>query len=97
MKREVVGCVTQEPSTHTLVAKGGSSRSSPAWAGSPPATVMIVGSAGAHETQAVAVKVTAKRVTARAVTPTAKVTDVATVQQADGTDGCSPADTRSRF
>jgi hypothetical protein len=46
--------------------------------------VMIAASAGAHETQAVAVKVTAKRVTARAVTPTAKVTDVATVQQADG-------------
>jgi hypothetical protein len=46
--------------------------------------VMIAGSAGAHQTQAVAVKVTAKRVTARAVTPTAKVTDVATVQQADG-------------
>jgi hypothetical protein len=45
------------------------------------ATVMIVGSAGAHQTQAVAVKVTAKRVTARAVTPTAKVVDVATLQQ----------------
>lgn len=48
-------------------------------------TVMIVGSAGAQQTQAVAFKVTAKRVTARAVTPTAKVTDVATVQQANGT------------
>jgi hypothetical protein len=46
-------------------------------------TVMVVGSAGAHQTQAVAVKVTAKRVTARAVTPAAKVADVATLQQAD--------------
>ena len=72
-------------STHALVARGGSSRSSPVWAGVAAGAVMIVGSAGAHETQAVAVKVTAKRVTARAVTPTAKVTDVATVQQADGT------------
>ena len=45
------------------------------------ATVMIVGSAGAHQTQAVAVKVTAKRVSARAVSPAAKVVDVATIAQ----------------
>lgn len=45
------------------------------------ATAMIVGGAGAHQTQAVAVKVTAKRVSARAVSAVANVVDVATVAQ----------------
>ena len=53
-------------------------------------TVMIVASAGAHQTQAVAVKVTAKRVTAQAVTPTAKIADAGTIQPNAGGGKAQP-------
>ena len=54
------------------------------------ATAMIVGGAGAHQTQAVAVKVTAKRVSARAVSAVANVVDVATVAQTPAAGKAQP-------
>ena len=54
------------------------------------AAVTVVATAGAHEQMAVAVKVTTKRVAAHAVTPAAKIADVATIQPNAGGGKAQP-------
>ena len=54
------------------------------------AAVTVVATAGAHEQMAKAVKVTAKRVTAQAVTAIAKIADVATIQPNAGGGKAQP-------